>query len=61
MKKNKTLGIILLVLFGLAILGGIGNGDFANFGGKHIGYYVGYFSVMGALLVFGILNLIGKK
>ena len=61
MKKNKTLGIILLVLFGMSIFGSIANGTFANLGNQNIGFYIGFFGAMGALLVFGILNLIGKK
>ena len=61
MKRNKTLGIILLVLFAFAVLGGFANGTFANLGDQNIGYYIGFFGGMGALLVFGILNLVGKK
>lgn len=61
MKKNKTLGIILLVLFGMALLGGIANGSFSNLGNQNIGYCIGFFGGMAALLVFGILNLVGKK
>ena len=61
MKQNKTLGIILLVLFGMALLGSIVNGTFANLGNQNIGYYIGFFGGMGALLVIGILKLVGKK
>ena len=61
MKKNKVLGIVLLVLFGLALLGSVANGTFDNFGGKNPGYYIGFFGGMGALLGFGLLNLLGKK
>ena len=56
-KGNKTLGIILLVLFAFAVFGGFVNGTFANWGSQSIGYYIGFFCGMGALLVFGILNL----
>ena len=61
MKKNKTLGIVLLVLFGAAILGSIANGTFSDLGNKNIGYYIGFFGGMIASLVFGLLNLFGKK
>ncbi len=60
MKKNKTLGIILLVLFALSIVGGIANGTFANLGNENIGFYIGYFGAMAALLIFGIKNITKK-
>ncbi len=60
-KKNRTLGIILLVLFAMCLLGGIANGTFENLGTQNIGYYLGLFGGMGALLILGILNLKGKK
>ena len=59
-KGNKALGIILLVVFALAILGSITNGTFANLGNQNIGYYIGFFGALGALLIFGILNLTKK-
>ncbi len=61
MKQNKKVGIILLVLFAMAVLGGAVNGTFANLGGQNIGYYIGLFGGMGALLVIGLLKLFGKK
>ena len=60
-KRNKTLGIILLVLLAMGVLGCIENGTFANLGNQNIGFYIGFFGSMGALLVLGILNLTGKK
>ena len=57
---SKT-AIVLLVLFAMAVLGGIANGTFADLGNQNIGYYIGFFGGLGALLVLGILNLKGKK
>lgn len=45
----------------MAVLGGAVNGTFANLGGQNIGYYIGLFGGMGALLVIGLLKLLGKK
>lgn len=61
MKKNKTIGIILLALFGMAVLGGIANGSFADLGNKNIGYCIGFLGGMVALLALGLLKLFGKK
>ncbi len=61
MKKNKTLGIILLVLFAAAVLGGFANDSFSNLGNKNIGFYIGFFGGMGALLVVGLMKLFGKE
>ena len=61
MKKNKIIGIVLLVLFAMAVLGGIANGTFANLGNENIGFYIGFFGGMAALLIFGILNLVKKN
>jgi hypothetical protein len=59
MKKNKTLGIVLLVLAGMGILGTVANGT--DLSGKNPGYYIGFFGGMGALIVIGLMNLFGKE
>lgn len=61
MKQNKTVGIVLLVLAALAILGSIGNGTLASLGDQNIGFLIGYFGAFAALVVIGILKLVGKK
>ena len=61
MKQNKTLGIVLLVLAGMALLGGFVNGTFSNLSGQNPGYYVGLFGGLGALVVVGLMCLFGKK
>lgn len=55
METKKIIGITLLMLFAMFVLGGILNGTYLDFGGKHIGYYVGHFTALGALLIPGIL------
>lgn len=61
MKKNKTVGIICLVLFAMAVFGGIVNGSLAELGDQNIGQIIGYVGAMGALLVIGIMKLFGKE
>ncbi len=58
MKKNKTLGIICLVLAVCAILGGFVNGTFENMQGENAGVAVGFIGGAVALVVVGIINLV---
>lgn len=45
----------------MAVLGGLVNGNFVDFGGRNIFFDIGFFGGLGALLVFGILNLVGGE
>mgnify|MGYP007112515550 CR=1 FL=1 len=55
MNKYKVLGITLLVIFAMLVLGEILSGTYLHFGGKSVGYYLGYFTARVALLVAGVL------
>ena len=59
--KKKTQGIIFLVLLGLAAVACFANGTFANLGDQNVGYYVGLFGGMAALLYLGLSNLFSKE
>ena len=61
MKKNKTWGIVLLVLAGVALLGTFANGTFSDMGNQNPGFYVGFFSGFALLIFFGLKFLFGKK
>lgn len=61
MKQNKKVGIILLVLFAAAVLGGMANGSFENLADENIAFCIGYVGGLAALLVIGLLKLFGKK
>ena len=61
MKQNKTVGIILLVLAALTMFGSIANGTFATLGDQNIGFLVGFFGAFAALVIIGILKIVGKK
>lgn len=61
MKKNRTVGIIFLTIFAMAVFGGIMNGSFAALGGKNIWYYIGFFGGYGLLLAIGLWNFIGSS
>lgn len=58
-KKNKKLGIILLVIAGLALLGSLANGTLASMGEENIFTAIGFLGALVAVIVFGILNLTG--
>ena len=49
--KKKTWGIIMLVLAGMALLGGVANGSLFAMGPIPM---VGFLAALGALIYFGI-------
>ena len=57
MGRRKIFGIVLLVLFAMAIVGSIANGSLANIADENIYYMIGFFGGLGALLVFGLINV----
>lgn len=58
MKRNKTVGIIFLVLFGMAVFGGIINGSFSNLGDRNLPFLIGFFAPLIIFLWVGLHNVI---
>ena len=58
MKRNKTVGIIFLVIFGMAVFGGIINGSFSRLGDRNLPFLIGFFTPLIIFLWIGLHNVI---